>query len=220
MNPNYAQPQNGQVDLPQQHATSPYGQHAAPFDYGNSQPQDNSPVDLMSMNHSIVSDGGVDPALGGMTFSPGLTYTETLQYPGPFSLNYYYAQYGGPGDASGQADPTQHQQHMSQATNNQSPGMQSMSSPRTDVSNANMLFGPAPPQNPDTNGAPPNAWDQGFQIPFSPNYSFNFGNAMTDQIQGNANGGLGVVHPPMLPWFAESVSAKQEPEHDISFGQH
>ncbi|KAG8916373.1 hypothetical protein FRC02_003999 [Tulasnella sp. 418] len=35
----------------------------------------------------VGQDGGVDPSLGGMTFSPGATYTETL-YPGPLSLHY------------------------------------------------------------------------------------------------------------------------------------
>ncbi|KAG9019802.1 hypothetical protein FRB90_005950 [Tulasnella sp. 427] len=241
-NGNFSQGHNGQQQAVDHH--SPYGQAsgAAYESFGNangSQGQDNSPVDLMSMSHSMVSDAGVDPsasALGGMTFSPGLTYTETLHYPGPLSLSYYQAQYGMPPELTVPADPAPQGQTTVQVGPQQqpaqSPNLQSVGSPQGSA----VLFGPA-----NAIGAGADAgssvWDTQFQLPFTSNYSFGFGPAMAPAGEGSnsnngnhngygENGGLGVVHPPMLPsWYAsttgaEGAATKTEPDHEISFGGH
>ncbi|KAG8909015.1 hypothetical protein FRB99_000118 [Tulasnella sp. 403] len=209
------------------HANSPYAQTSSSFEYGSSQNQDNSPVDLMSMNHAMVSDSGVEPALGPMTFSPGLTYTETLHYPGPVSLSYYFAQYGDPNASAEQQN--QHHQAQIAHVSSQSPNMQTVSSPPTADVNANgVLFGP---QN---NGNPAdvaNAWDHpSLQLPFPTTYTFNYPTSLPDHTaqqnpQANQAGSLGFVHPPMLPgpyWYADStaVSTKPDPEHEMTFGHH
>ncbi|KAG8947809.1 hypothetical protein FRC04_010295 [Tulasnella sp. 424] len=246
-NGNFPQSHNGQQQ-PVDHQ-SPYGQaSSASYDaFGNgngSQGQDNSPVDLMSMSHSMVSDAGVDPsasALGGMTFSPGLTYTETLHYPGPLSLSYYQAQYGMPPELTVPPDPsTQGQQGVQvgpQQQPVQSPSLQGVGSPR----GAGGLFGGAAGLGGNGDAAP-SVWDAQFQLPFTSNYSFGFGAAMAagggdgSNNNNNNNGGnnnafgenagLGVVHPPMLPtWYsstpgAEAAATKTEPDHEISFGHH
>ncbi|KAG8920294.1 hypothetical protein FRC01_000840 [Tulasnella sp. 417] len=238
-NGNFSQAHNGQQQAADHQ--SPYGQaSAAPYDnFGNanngSQGQDNSPVDLMSMSHSMVSDAGVDPsasALGGMTFSPGLTYTETLHYPGPLSLSYYQAQYGMPPELTVPPDPsTQPQANVQvgpqQQQPGQSPSLQGVGSPQGAAG-----FGMGGGAE-----ATPSVWDAQFQLPFTSNYSFNFGamgSAGGDGSNNNSagnnafgeNAGLGVVHPPMLPtWYssttgAEAGATKTEPDHEISFGHH
>jgi hypothetical protein len=170
----------------QQHPASPYDAASGGYDYGSSHNPDNTPVDLMNLNHMV---GDVDPTLGGMTFSPGATYTESLQYPGPLSLSYYYgSNYGmspdGSHEGANHTPQPQHQQPQSSSRPQQqrqqngsshqghspdlgSPSDGTVHGPSSN-SSSGVLFGP--PNGPnavDMN----NLWDPTF-LTFS-SYQFN-----------------------------------------------
>lgn len=228
--------------------TSPYATTSHSFEFSSSSStghgqQDNSPVDLMSMNHSMGTDGGVDPTLGGMTFSPGATYQETLQYPGPFSLNYFYGQYGDAGHGGHGVQDQNQQQQQQQQPHQQHHQARRMShaSQTSDVnSNHGEIMFAAVGNNNNTNSHNPtatnapqidtmNMWDQPFQVPMSTPYSFNYAGQVVHGSVPNtqADQGLGFVHPPMmLPyWPTASVGAgdvgmgaKTEVDHEMSFG--
>ncbi|KAG9037621.1 hypothetical protein FRB95_004841 [Tulasnella sp. JGI-2019a] len=216
-------------------STSPYAPTSNSFEYNTSSShsvggQDNSPVDLMSMNHSMT-DSGVDPMLGGMTFSPGATYQETLQYPGPFSLSYFYGGAPPASDATTQGQSESNQQRQSQQQRQQPVNSRQAASSTPTVGqggsphNSDVMFGPV--ANPtaaqiDTMSM----WDQPFQVPMSTPYSFNYaGNVVQSGTDSQQDQGLGFVHPPMLPslpyWTADgAISTKAETDHEMSFGHN
>ncbi|KAG8852582.1 hypothetical protein FRB96_008581 [Tulasnella sp. 330] len=234
--PNHGHSPNEQASM------SPYAQAAHSFDYntsshgggggggggtGGTGGQDNSPVDLMSMSHAM-SDNGVDPMLGGMTFSPGATYQETLQYPGPFSLSYFYGgmtptpdtNNHGPAESNTQhqsqhqpqhqsqpqqpqPQPQQQQQHQQQQQKEQPAHRHAHSSAASQGSPEathlnDTMFGPV--ANPTSAQIDTmSMWDQPFQVPMSTPYSFNYAGQVVQGTAAQQDQGLGFVHPPMLP---------------------
>ncbi|KAG8969030.1 hypothetical protein FRC03_004704 [Tulasnella sp. 419] len=185
--PNSSQNVSGGNSSPpqqQQQGHSPYDPSNGSYDFGNS-PQGghgigvgqdgNTGADLMGMNHHLVVDGGVDPALGGMTFSPGATYTETL-YPGPLSLHYYQTHYAlsSPDHMQQQQQAQQQQHHTTQQQTpssvssqlNRSPDLSDGGSAGGGGGGGGPMYGPSngPNSASEPSSAASSIWDTSFQL--------------------------------------------------------